>query len=207
MRQRTLLLPLLVLVGALVLAGCGISNDAGPRDVPQADRIDLSGGGDLVGGEATGTARIYLLAPSGSGRNTTLQPVARNVAEQPTNVLVALFSGPNTDEISKQYRTAIPSGTHLLTAKLLAHTLRVDVSKDLLQVSGDDLVDALAQIVFTASELDGVDSVQLLVEGVAQQWPAGNGELQSAPLTTYDFPGRVATSQPAYPAFPTPDQP
>jgi spore germination protein GerM len=198
---------LLAVLSALVLAGCGIGNDAGPRDVPQADRIDLNASSDLVGGEATGTARIYLLAPSGSGSNTTLQPVARNVPELPTNVLDSLFSGPNTDEISKQYRTAIPSGTRLLNARPQGRTLRVDVSKELLQVSGDDLVDALAQIVFTAGELDQVDSVQLFVEGAPQQWPAGNGELQSTPLTVYDFPGRVATSQPAYPAFPTPDLP
>ena len=198
---------LLAVLSALVLAGCGIGNDAGPRDVPQADRIDLNASSDLVGGEATGTARIYLLAPSGSGSNTTLQPVARNVPELPTNVLDSLFSGPNTDEISKQYRTAIPSGTRLLNARPQGRTLRVDVSKELLQVSGDDLVDALAQIVFTAGELDQVDSVQMFVEGAPQQWPAGNGELQSTPLTVYDFPGRVATSQPAYPAFPTPDLP
>jgi hypothetical protein len=208
MRHRAQLLGVLGIVGALVLSGCGIGNDAGPRDVPQVERRDLSSAGELGGGEATGgTARIYLLAPSGSGRATTLQPVARNVPEQPESVLRSLFSGANTDEISKQYRSAIPPGTHLLGARPQGRTLRVDVSKELLQVSGDDLVDALAQIVFTASDLDQVQSVQLLVEGVAQQWPAGNGELQTDPLTVFDFPGRVATSQPAYPAFPTPDQP
>ena len=49
-------------------------------------------------------------------------------------------------------------------------------------------------------------SVQLLVDGVAQQWPAGNGEARSEPLTVYDYPGMVQSSQPAYPAIPTPPQ-
>jgi spore germination protein GerM len=196
-----------VVLAAFAITSCGIGDDAGPRDVPPADRRDLGVVTDLGGGEATGTARIYLIAPTGTGRSTTLQAVARNVPELPVQVLASLFSGPNTDELAKQFRTALPSGTKVLSARLQGTTLRVDVSKELLQLSGDDLVDALAQIVFTGSELDKVRSVQLLVNGVGQQWPAGNGELQTAPLTVYDFPGRVASSQPAYPAFPTPVQP
>ena len=66
---------------------------------------------------------------------------------------------------------------------------------------------AVAQIVFTASEVDGVESVNILINGADQQWPSGNGELQSAPLTVYDYPGLVQSSQPAYPAIPTPVQP
>jgi hypothetical protein len=196
-----------VVLAALAVTSCGISDDVGPRDVPPADRRDLVGGTDLAGGEATGTARIYLLAPTSTGRSSTLQPVARDVQELPATVLAALFSGPNAGELSNQFRTALPTDTTLLSVRSQGTTLRVDVSKELLQLSGDDLVDALAQIVFTASELDQVRSVQILVNGVGQQWPAGNGELQTAPLTVYDFPGRVATSQPAYPAFPTPNQP
>jgi spore germination protein GerM len=197
----------LLLIAPFVVASCGISSDAGPREVSQADQQNLGGVADLPGGVATGTARIYLLAPSGPGRSSALQPVARDVAELPMNVLEALFLGPNVDELAKQFRTAIPVGTRVLSARPQGTTLRVDVSKELLQLSGDDLVDALAQIVFTASDLDQVTAVQLLVEGASQQWPAGNGELQSAPLTVYDFPGRVTSSQPAYPAFPTPNQP
>jgi spore germination protein GerM len=204
MRWRSIAL---ALAAGVLVTSCGIGGDASPRDIPQADQRDIGGVLDLVGAVATGTARIYLLAPTGSGRSSTLQPVARNVPELPATVLAALFSGPNADELSKQFRTALPVDTHLLSARSQGTTLRVDVSKELLRLTGDDLVDALAQIVFTASELDQVRSVQILVEGVGQQWPAGNGELQTAPLTVYDFPGREATSQPAYPAFPTPNQP
>ena len=81
------------------------------------------------------------------------------------------------------------------------------VSPEVLQLSGDDVVDALAQMVFTASEAQGVRAVRVLVDGNPRQWPTGNGELRDAPLTVYDFPGKVASAQPAYPAIPTPTTP
>jgi hypothetical protein len=49
--------------------------------------------------------------------------------------------------------------------------------------------------------------VKILVDGADQQWPAGDGALQSEPLTVYDYPGLVVSAQPAYPAIPTPSQP
>jgi spore germination protein GerM len=85
--------------------------------------------------------------------------------------------------------------------------LRIDVSQGLLQLSGQVLVAAVAQIVFTGAEIDGVRSVSISVEGAPQRWPVGSGELQSAPLTVYDYPGLVPSAQPAYPAIPTPTQP
>jgi spore germination protein GerM len=56
----------------------------------------------------------------------------------------------------------------------------------------------------TASEITGVSSVVIAIEGRNQQWPAANGELQSDPLTRYDFPGLVTSSQPAFPSVPSP---
>ena len=121
--------------------------------------------------------------------------------------LTALFAGPNVVELDSQFRTALPAGVQLLSTTRRGGVLRVDVSKELGQLSGEVLVAAVAQIVFTASEVDGVESVNILINGADQQWPSGNGELQSAPLTVYDYPGLVQSSQPAYPAIPTPVQP
>ena len=95
----------------------------------------------------------------------------------------------------------------LLSAARRGSVLQVDVSKALQQLSGQALVAAVAQIVFTCSELTGVTAVKILVEGADQQWPTGNGEVQSDPLTVYDYPGLVQSTQPAYPAIPTPSQP
>jgi germination protein M len=191
---------------SVLLAACGIGTDDTPRDVPPAEQRQLGLGGGQGGGAAAGTARIYLLVP-GAGQTRSLQAVARDVAETPDAVLIALFAGANASEAAKQFRTAIPSGERLLSSRLQGGILRVDLSNEILQLSGSDLVDAVAQIVFTASGTSGVQGVKILVAGADQQWPAGDGALQARPLTVYDYPGLVVSSQPAYPAFPTPTQP
>jgi spore germination protein GerM len=188
------------------LSACGIGTDDGPRNVPPADQQQLGVANDRSAGAATGTARVYLLAPEGAGQSQALQAVARDVSENAPEVIGELLAGPNAEELVGQFRTALPSGLQLLSATRRGSVLQVDVSQELGELSGEALVAAVAQIVFTASELDGVQSVKILIDGTGQQWPAGNGELQSVPLTIYDYPGLVLSSQPAYPAIPTPTQ-
>ncbi len=194
-------------LSAGVLSACGISSDNGPRNVPPADQQQLRVTTDRSAGAATGTARVYLLAPEGAGQSQALQAVARDVTENASEVIGELFAGPNAEEIVGQLRTALPTGLQLLSSTRRGGVLRVDVSKELGELSGEALVAAVAQIVFTASGLVGVQSVKILIDGTEQQLPAGNGELQSMPLTIYDYPGLVLSSQPAYPAIPTPTRP
>lgn len=194
-------------VAALLMAGCGVGNDDSPRDIPVGDQQSLGGNTDRNVGAASGTARIYLLGATTAGQAITLLPVARDVNETPTAVLEALLAGANAAELGRQFRSAVPVGTELNTASLRSGVLWVDLSPELLQLSGNDLIDAIAQIVFTASEIDGVQGVWVLVDGQEQQWPDGSGELQPDPLTVFDFPGLVASAQPAYPAIPSPTQP
>ena len=196
-----------VAAGIAVLSACGISADADPRDIAAANQLPLGIGSDSNAGAATGTAKIYLLGAEVVGQSTTLQAVARDVDETPTALLNALFAGPNDCEIEQQLRTALPLGLALLSAQTRAGVLVIDVSKDLQQLSGQVLISAVAQLVFTGSELSGVRSVKIFVEGSDQQWPSGNGEAQNDPLTIYDYPGLVQSAQPPYPAIPTPAQP
>ena len=194
-----------VVLASALLVACGIDADTEPRDIPPDRQVELAVDTERDAGEATGTARVYLIAPGGVGSSDVLGSVARDVDETPADLLGALLQGPNESEFEAEYRTAIPENTTLRTAVLRGGTLRVDLSDELLQLSGETLVDAIAQIVFTSSEIDGVRSVKIVVEGADQQWPAGNGQLQSSPLTVYDFPGFVPSAQPAYPATPAPD--
>ncbi len=190
---------------SLVVSACGVKTDDGPRDIPESEQLDLGAPGNAGAGAATGTSRIYLIGPDASGQGALLQPVAR-AAATPSELMSALLAGANAKELDQQYRSAIPVGTQLRSATVTNITMRVDLSGDILQLSGSDLVDALAQIVFTATEYPGVTQVRIDVDGVQQQFPNGDGTLQTDPLDVYDFPGRVASAQPSYPAIPAPPQ-
>jgi spore germination protein GerM len=62
--------------------------------------------------------------------------------------------------------------------------------------------EALAQIVATATGVEQIKQVRILVDGETRSWPISNGEVTDRPLSIYDYPGFVETSQPPYPALP-----
>ncbi|MFZ4719810.1 MAG: GerMN domain-containing protein [Ilumatobacteraceae bacterium] len=204
--MRRIHLAALLAVTALVATACGVKNDSAPRDIPEAEQVDLVSPQDQNAGEATGTQRIYLVGPETNAFGAVLEGVPR-AATSPKELMESLLAGANADEVAQQLRSAIPVGTRLLAASPSGGTMRVDLSEEILQLSGSDLADALAQIVFTASEWPNVAQVRVLVDGAAQQWPIGDGTLQSTSLDVYDYPGRVASSQPEYPATPPAPQP
>ena len=189
----------------LAAASCSIDAETAPRNIAVRDRQDLSTNFDQAAGAATGSGRIYLLSPEIPGQPRTLQSVARDVGDTPSDALQALFEGPNTDELQALFRSAIPPGTRLLDVAQAGGEIVVNVSSELQQLTGEALIDGVAQIVLTASEITGVTAVSIAVDGIPQQWPAVSGELQSEPLTRYDFPGRVVSSQPAFPSVPSPE--
>jgi hypothetical protein len=193
-------------IGLLIVAGssCSIAAEGTPRDISVRDRRDLRANFDQAAGAATGSGRIYLLSPEVIGQPRTLQSVARDVGDTPAVAMQALFKGPNSDELKDLLRSAIPAGTRLLDVTQDGSQLFVNVSNELQQLTGEALIDGVAQIVLTASALTGVSAVSIAIDGVPQQWPTVTGELQSEPLTRYDFPGLVVSSQPAFPSVPSP---
>jgi spore germination protein GerM len=188
---------------ALLVVACAIQPDSRPRDVPVHQRLPL----ELIAPEAgatAGSSRIYLVASGEEGNGErTLQPVLRNVDQNAEAVLNELFNGPNEEEFDTGVRTALPDSLTLNSAPRAGRTLIVDVSPEILELSGTALQRAVAQIVFTASELAGVEGVRLRVDAESLPWPDGRGELQTDALTVYDFPGFVPSAQPPLPAVPS----
>ena len=185
----------------VLLAACGIRPDDQPRDVGVDDRA-LAGDAAAGASDASGSSRIYLVTPNEGDTQRRLRSVQRDAEARPGPLLEALFDGPNTTELAEGFVTAIPSDLELLSARTVGDILYVDVSEQLAELSGDVLILAVAQIVHTASELDGVRGVRLRVEGADQPWPRGDGGSVSGTLTVYDYPRLVETAQPAYPALP-----
>ena len=192
----------MTLIALAALAGCSIQPEASPNDLPD-ERANVFGE-PATGDEAAGTNRIYLLAPPDVEAPQRLRSVQRDVPTTATSVLDSLFAGPNADERDTQLDTAIPADVALLDARQVGQVLTVDLNDVFDDLTPDGLRLAVAQIVSTATDIDGVGSVQLRVGGEPRVWPLGNGELTDRPLTQYDYPGLVESSQPAFPAIPSP---
>ncbi len=180
-----------------VAASCSIGEDAAPRDVPIEDRGNF--GGVAAGGEAAGTSRIYLITQSEADQ-PLLRSVPRGVPATPEDVLLSLLAGRNASE---QLETAIPPELVLLGTRLRGTVLTIDVNDAFGELDVNGLGLAVAQIVATATAIDNVKRVNLRINGEEQAWPKGNGVLTKEPLSIYDYPSLIESSQPAFPAIPS----
>jgi Sporulation and spore germination len=185
-------------VAACAMASCGLAPDAAPRDLPEDERTIVPVP-VAAGGQAEGPDRIFLGAP---GDERLLRSVPRDAVSR-EDVLEILFAGPNEDELEQQYTTFLPPDLELLDTFKQGTILFIDVSDEMRELTGQPLSQALAQIVYTAAELEGVERVQLTVNGSPEAWPRPVGDNTSSTLSIYDYPGFVESSQPAFPATPT----
>jgi hypothetical protein len=189
---------MVAVAAVLALGACAIQPDSAPRDIPSDDRLPLE---PIApdGGATEGSSYRVFLVTDGEGM---VSHVLRDVEPpSPRAVLDELFKGPSAEEFEAGFRTALDTFT-LNSAQRVTGRLNVDVSPEILELPQPTLELAVAQIVFTASELAEVDEVRLTVNGEPQAWPDGRGELQTDPLTVFDFPDLVQSTQPALPAIP-----
>lgn len=194
MNRRVLLV--IVAVAAAALASCGVTNDGTPR-VINAENVPF----DLLAPTAGATTTtipgqapirdvtIFLADPDGH-----LTQVHRNV-EAPatlTKALDALLAGPAADEAVRLH-SAITSDTKLLHVRGPVDGLAtIDLSKQLLDVTGRQQILALAQVVYTATASPGVDRVLFQFDGESREVPNGDGTLTSTPLGRLSYRSLVA---------------
>lgn len=186
----------------LGLASCTISEDSAPKDIPADQRGNF--GEPAAGDAAIGGSRIYLLSPVGTDEQSLLRAVPRSDATNPEELLTSLIAGANADESASGLSSAVPEDLAILDASTVGTRLTIDINDALDELSDQGLRLALAQIVATASEIDQVRQIRLRVNGQNQGWPTGDGEVTDRPLTLYDYPGFLETSQPDFPAIPLP---
>jgi spore germination protein GerM len=201
----------LAVIVAAVVGGtaCGIPRDSSPRPVPREAQQPLgeSGAPGPAGSEVFGP-RVYFLRDDPDRAATEAIPVSRSVERSAEAVLSALFEGRTAAETDAGLRTSIPTGTTLLGARIVAQrTLQVDVSEQIFDAESEAQIEAVAQIVYTATALQDVDRVRLLVEGEPRDWLVGDGSLVSGTLTRFMYPGFAGSTRPAFPPIPSPEPP
>jgi hypothetical protein len=191
----------------VAFAGCAVPNQSEPHNVPANQRFDLSGGpGNAVGGGGADAPRVYFLSVSKDGVEK-LQPAARPVPAIPSDVLRALLAGLSPVELSRGWRTWVPSDTQVRGTLLGSDgILTVDLTKAFYQATGEFQQKAVAQIVFTAMGLDEVKGVLITIEGQepTDGWPIGDGTLKREALTRYDYPALDPSQFPNVPAQASP---
>ena len=176
--------------------------DDGPRAIPTSEQqasVEGQPTGPAQAGGASGPKVFFLTAQSPQG-GERLQGVGRDVGRSPSSVLAALLQGLTPDEQDRRLQTFIPPGTTLLDADLRGDgTLVVDVGDAFFDAKGESQIKAVAQVVYTATDLPEVERVRLLVDGQERDWLRGDGIAVSTALTPFDYPELNPSSQPDYP--------
>jgi Sporulation and spore germination len=191
-----------LMVAVATLASCGISAESAPRD------IELSSEEDSTGRAAVGTGQIFLVQPIAGGAAPMLVSVQRatggSVGGDPSPVLDVLFDGPNEAEIEGNITTFLPDGLTVVDWSIRSGgVVTIDLPEAFGELTGRSLIFALAQIVHTVTADGRVNGVRITIGGEAREWPDVNSQLQSDPLTVFDYPGLVRSTQPAFPAVPS----
>ena len=173
-RGSLAVLAVAVVVGLVGLAGCGIPSDGKARPI---DREALPA--QLVGTPTTTTpsgpsalnqnATLYLVTTANDTER--LVPVGAEIAnvtdqaDLPRLVIEQLIAQqPKASGGSSDVTNAIPPTVTVLSATVNDHVLDLDLS-DLSSVELTRQRLAAAQIVFTATELAGVDAVRFWIDG------------------------------------------
>ncbi len=183
----------MALVVVLFLAGaCSAPVDSGPKSIRSASipvglRAETSSTTTTtVPAGSSEEVAVYFIASDGH-----LQPVPRRVSSPATaaKVLEKLFDGPLDEEALSGLHTAISGDTKILGANVDSSILTVDTSKSFAFGQVPEQIGAYAQVVFTATDLNGVTGVRFALNGRRISVQAGDGSSYTAPL------GRASYSQ------------
>lgn len=179
---------ILTTVLVVVLTACGVPADSKPRSI-SADQIPF----DLLTPSTTETATTLMRATSPVQvylvRGDRLATVSRSVVSPPTlgTVLATLIQGPTDDEEGAGLRSAINPEMRVLGTQTNGSTAVINVSDVFSDLSVQEQVDAVAQVVYTATALAGVDSVQITLNSRPVEVPRGDASTTKDPVKRSDF--------------------
>lgn len=184
-RLVALLAVAVVALGAL--GSCGIPDDDAPRAVA-ADEIPDA----LVAAPTTttapqggvGTNLFFIEAERGRSVLSAQRVPLDN--QQARTVLEALV-GTVPEDLPDGVNSSIPAETRVLGTSLDDGILTIDLSEEFATVSGDILIQAVGQLVFTATERPGVDGVLFTIEGEPTTVPDAESSELTTPATRSDY--------------------
>jgi spore germination protein GerM len=186
-------------LAAVALAGCGVATEASPRAIPRQQvpfRLLSPTASTPTTVPAASNVTVYFVNPS-----QQLTPVLRAVTPpgRLSPIMQALVAGPTSSEqINNDLSSAITPNVQVLgTTEQADGVAVVNFNSAFIQIGSSSQVMAVAQVVYTATEQPGVQSVQIDIDGKPTDVPTASNAEVSRPVTRADYgPEAPTTSQP-----------
>ncbi len=126
---------------------------------------------------------IYIFLTKQENENTLIIPVPRKIGYHRENIenkieraIKELIKGPTEEEKNEGFSTALNENTRLLNVKIENDTVNLDFSKEVEEGGGTLLMETrIAQIVYTATQFEGIKKVRFLIEGKNIDYFSGEG--------------------------------
>ncbi|MCK6210415.1 GerMN domain-containing protein [Georgenia sp. EYE_87] len=185
------LITALLSLAVILLPGCGVR----PEQEPTAIEITAATpSSQPTPDDGPLTVTVYYI------RNERLEPVERSVARaSAATVLSLLTAGPTRREVTTGLRTALTlQPLTLTTDEKTPGTGDVTVTPDFTSISGQNQLLAVAQLVWTVTELPGIDRVRLSSNGKPLELPTDRG-LSRIPVGRDDYMSVAPGSPPEPP--------
>ena len=199
------------LLPLVLLCACGVGAQRSPESI-EVPRSAAPAPG-AVSGPGGPEVTVFLV------RGEQLEPVLRpGRSADVATALTLLVSGPLPTEVAGGLRTALaPQALEVSREAPDEVTVEVAVTRDFTSVTGVDQLLAVAQVVWTVTQLPGIERVRFVAQGQPLEVPTDEG-LSDQPVGRNDYrsvapPGDAATpttrsqattSPPGTPATPAP---
>ena len=159
----------------------------GEHERADAKKKDMDGAKDdpKEKTDAERLVKIYLIRIDDRTEKFSLSPVARRVKGEVSvqQAMTELIKGPTAAEKRRGLLTAVPPGLRVRSVAVKNRIAEIDFNEAIEQnAAGSILIGRLDQIVFTATELVGVDSVVIRINGRRRQSLGGDGLSIGGPL-------------------------
>ena len=182
-------------IAALFIAACGLPTDHRPRAIDPSQLPDIlqptTGPTTTVASPGAPVAQIFYV----NTKLGTLVSLNRRVNQgaKPAAVLRLLLLTPlSSREKAMGLSTLIPPRTQLLGATLDGSgTLTVNLSKEIDSIVGQNQKTAYAQLVFTATAIDGVERVRFLTDGTLVEVLTDDGPQPVIDHALYNNPYQI----------------
>ncbi len=169
----------------LLLAGCGFPQDRRATPVPEHElpiglRSDPTA---TTVPTSTEPATIWFVSGNRLVR-------VRHDVESPVSVTTVtneLLTGPSAAEQDGGLRSGLPDPTVVVDAELTRGTARVQLAPSFTEISPEDQILAVGQLVLTLTNLPGIGGVQFSLDGAPVAVPLPSGESSDQPVFRDDF--------------------